>query len=300
MAAHIWLFFKLFNFAYTTPTLNLRITRHAAERISAELINKLQTTLQPEQQLSIFKQHVCRYLPLCGVIFKHQTEVFPSALYQIGAYSHVETLSIDGMSIGQLELEFEHPLQLKQKQLLQLLMRALAPALKNALEYQAMKMLALTDNLTGLANRNQFDNSFKLMVSQCQQQSKNFALMVIDLDNFKWINDQFGHQMGDLVLKTFGQVLKNCSRENDFICRFGGDEFTLLLKGVDDDLFAQIANRICIAVEAEPLLAQFKITCSIGCAYYCDGEILSHLFERADKALYRSKAQGKNCFTVVK
>ena len=136
MTAHIWLFFKLFNFAYSIPVLNHRITRHGAERLSAQLITKLQTTLQPEQQLSIFKQHVCRYLPLCGVIFKHQAEVFPSVLYQIGAYSHVEKLSIDGVSIGQLELEFEHPLQLKQKQLLQLSMRALAPALKNALEFQ--------------------------------------------------------------------------------------------------------------------------------------------------------------------
>lgn len=299
MTANTWLPYKFFSLARTHPLfLNTLIKQSSADRSAINLLTDLQSTMKPDELLAIFHQHVRYYLPICGLTFTHLEGMFSSALFEKGTQSVSEKILIEGQEVGTLDIEFEQTLSTAQKKVLTILINALAFPLKNSLAYQAMTKLALVDSLTGLANRNQFEMSFKNMAHRSHQQSHHFAMLVLDLDNFKWVNDTFGHQMGDLVLMSFAKVLKRCSRENDGVFRFGGDEFTLLLDQATQQTIPDIASRIRDAVLEDRLLAQFKVTCSIGCASYQKGDEMSSVFERADLALYRAKENGKNGFEL--
>ena len=299
MTASTWLPYKFFSLARRHPLfLNTLVKQSSVDRSAVNLLTDLQSTMKPEELLAIFHQHIRYCLPICGLTFTHLEGVLSSALFEKGAESVCEKMLIEGQEIGTLDIEFEQTLSSAQKKVLTILINVLAFPLKNSLAYQAMKTLALVDSLTGLANRNQFDMSFKNMMHRNHNQSHSFAMMVLDLDNFKWVNDTFGHQMGDLVLMSFAKVLKRCSREHDAVFRFGGDEFTLLLDQATQQTIPDIANRIRDAVLEDRLLAQFKVTCSIGCASYQKGDEMSNVFERADLALYRAKENGKNGFEL--
>lgn len=124
---------------------------------------------------------------------------------------------------------------------------------------------------------------------------RDFSLLILDLDSFKAVNDTFGHQTGDLVLREFSRVLSDYTRERDQVFRYGGDEFTIILNGAKNASVLKIAARIQKAIVNNRLLSKFNISCSIGSAHYQTDDDLSSLCERADQALYLAKNKGKNC-----
>lgn len=164
---------------------------------------------------------------------------------------------------------------------------------------QRMQQLALYDSLTGLANRRLFIDRLEHSLRAAHRDRRKLALMFLDLDQFKRINDTLGHDAGDRLLKTIAQRLRGCVREKDTVSRLGGDEFTVLLTDLEETLaVTQVANQI-LKVLKEPIqLGQHEVivSTSIGITIAPDDGINADtLMKNADLALYRAKEQGRDC-----
>jgi len=161
--------------------------------------------------------------------------------------------------------------------------------------------LAYHDILTKLPNRTRFNQYITNLLEQQERVEKPFALLFLDLDNFKYVNDTFGHNTGDLLLIKVGKILKSILRKTDFIARLGGDEFTIVIENYES---LQQIKTLCTKI-IDRLMQQFiikankfNIGCSIGVAIYDDdGMNQTTLLKHADTAMYKSKQNGKNRFT---
>lgn len=164
---------------------------------------------------------------------------------------------------------------------------------------------ARVDSLSGVANRKAFDETLQYLLSNFhrEQQLGCFALLLLDVDHFKWINDTHGHAAGDLVVQNLATFVKSLVRANDFVARFGGDEFAVLFSKIDRDLAAIVADRIRLAIARHNFDVgtngeRVAVTCSLGLATCGDGDTAEAIFARADEALYRSKRGGRNQLQV--
>lgn len=160
-----------------------------------------------------------------------------------------------------------------------------------------IERLYLTDSLTDVLNRRALDKIKNEMIINGLPQ--DYGLIVIDVDNFKHINDQYGHFNGDLVLKHVAQILKDNSRVSDSVIRYGGEEFLLLLKNTNKEDCYHIATRILKALNQTPVCLdkkqEFIVTASFGIAYSDDQVFdFDSLFKMADQQLYLAKSSGKN------
>jgi diguanylate cyclase (GGDEF)-like protein len=158
------------------------------------------------------------------------------------------------------------------------------------------------DHLTGLLERASFLEKLKFNLPKTLQDDQITAIIFVDLDDFKTINDQYGHGTGDDVISITGRRISTSIRAQDLACRWGGDEFVLALQGITSkDLASQLANRLLTAI-SQPLqlgfqeLSKSMLSASIGVAIMDDVNLSSmDLVERADKAMYLAKKAGKNC-----
>lgn len=165
--------------------------------------------------------------------------------------------------------------------------------------YQRSISMAVTDGLTGLYNRHYLNTHLGNMVKQSLQNGKHLALMIMDMDHFKQVNDTYGHDAGDKVLKQLAAAIMQASRSSELVARFGGEEFVILMPETDPQSAYNAANRIREIIES----TKFKIndtdtiskTISIGVAnLYPDGDSAESLLKRADEALYDAKHSGRN------
>lgn len=163
---------------------------------------------------------------------------------------------------------------------------------------EKLERFAFYDYLTHLPNRRLFEDRVEQAILQSERSAKSFALLYLDGDGFKCINDQFGHEVGDEFLRSVGKRMKESIRSGDSIGRIGGDEFAILLENIDDrNLIREVTQRTLVQlrepyrVKGEEIHSSF----SIGVACYPeDGRSLDDLFRSADQALYRGKREGKN------
>jgi diguanylate cyclase (GGDEF)-like protein len=160
--------------------------------------------------------------------------------------------------------------------------------------------MAYHDALTGLPNRILLNDRLQMALAHAQRSQSLLAVLFMDFDHFKLINDNLGHDIGDQVLKGVAARLKKCLRSQDTVARLGGDEFILLLSEFNSPLDAEnLANKILQEIR-KPLQIQehkLNISLSIGVALFPrDGETSTVLLKHADEALYFAKNQGKNCF----
>lgn len=165
---------------------------------------------------------------------------------------------------------------------------------------QQLVFLAQYDQLTGLANRTLFLDHLAAALARAQRNGQMAAVMFIDLDDFKEINDTLGHDTGDQVLKQVAGRLKSCVRVSDVVARMGGDEFTIVLEGLEKREYAELAAQNILKAMLLPLAIsqrELKVATSIGIALYPDdGEDIGALLRNADIAMYRSKAAGGNAY----
>lgn len=158
---------------------------------------------------------------------------------------------------------------------------------------------ARTDALTGLSNRHAMEDEFEREISRCNQDDIPVSLIMIDIDNFKVFNDQFGHVAGDRALSAVAGILKHQFRTRDILVRFGGDEFAILLPEVDEAHAMQVAERVRVAVcgetgDGSDSLIRIPVEISMGVAQLGKKDSLQGLLRAADKALYRAKRAGRN------
>src|SRR5690606_7176585 len=164
--------------------------------------------------------------------------------------------------------------------------------------HQRLRALAENDSLTGLANRYYFDESLRAAIPRAKRQNDQLALLFLDLDNFKIINDSLGHIIGDQVLKEVAQRLLSVVRAGDIVCRLGGDEFAVLAHNFDSqEAISQLAQRILADLRQPIMVGKIEniISTSIGIATYPDaGQSAGDLLKAADLAMYRAKHGGRN------
>lgn len=158
---------------------------------------------------------------------------------------------------------------------------------------------AKTDLLTGVHNRRWMDEMFPRQLARSVRSGHPLALLMVDIDRFKRLNDTYGHRNGDIVLKAVARRLAETLRPTDFLVRYGGEEFVAMLPGAGEQAALTAAERLRSAVETADYKAPepytlLQVTVSIGVALLEPGESVEQLIERADRALYQAKAAGRN------
>jgi diguanylate cyclase (GGDEF)-like protein/PAS domain S-box-containing protein len=167
---------------------------------------------------------------------------------------------------------------------------------------EALQSVANTDPLTGLANRVALADRIRLAIARSRRNSTAFALLYLDIDRFKQVNDSLGHSAGDKLLVQFAMRLRACVRASDSVARLGGDEFIVLLEDLKErDAALRIADKILeetrvpVRIDAREL----AVTTSIGIAYYAGDETGEELVQRADAALYKAKRAGRDAYSLA-
>ncbi|HUB85727.1 MAG TPA: diguanylate cyclase, partial [Rhizomicrobium sp.] len=160
--------------------------------------------------------------------------------------------------------------------------------------------MAITDQLTGLHNRRYMSRHLDNLVSSAQKSGKPLAFLIMDIDHFKSVNDTHGHDIGDEVLREFASRISANIRGIDLACRFGGEEFVVVMPDTDMDFASTVAERLRKSVETNPFVisrapGKLNVTISIGiAASLSEGDTAEALLHRADQALYRAKREGRN------
>lgn len=162
-----------------------------------------------------------------------------------------------------------------------------------------LQWMATTDSLSGLMNRRAFDEVLERVLRRAERRHGPVALLLIDLDHFKSVNDRFGHAVGDEVIRRVSQLLLVNTRSSDVVARYGGEEFVMLLRGMDFERVRFIAERLRMQIESMTGLPNLiSITASIGIAIRRPDDSAASLLKRSDDALYDSKHAGRNRVTA--
>ena len=165
---------------------------------------------------------------------------------------------------------------------------------------QKLDYISKHDSLTGILNRLSLYNKLEYIIANSKRNQKHFAVLFLDLDHFKEVNDTLGHNIGDLLLKEVVVRIKSCIRESDIFARIGGDEFVIILTDIDEFYISKIASTI-IEILQKPFNLKsnnIEISSSIGISTYPkDADCVNKLLKFADKAMYKTKISGRNNFS---
>jgi diguanylate cyclase (GGDEF)-like protein len=272
-------------------------TPNSVEQITARIPSLLQTTLDVEVLLSLFEQQLSNILKFDSFHYEHNdlTIAFNS---QIARHHRCHyKLEMNGQYLGELTLTRRQRFSDAQITLLEDLLCLLVYPLRNCLLYKQALAAALMDPLTGLGNRAAYEKSLDREVDLAKRQQTPMSMIILDIDKFKSINDQYGHLAGDEALNSVADTVVHTLRRSDIAFRYGGEEFVLILSNTDVDSAMSVAERLRVAIEAETCQieqAQFTMTVSLGVAELKVDEAGYQLFERANGALYQAKQAGRN------
>ena len=174
--------------------------------------------------------------------------------------------------------------------------REVAVAVENVRFYKELQFLTVTDPVTNIHNFRHFSNALEYEIKRVKRIPGNLALLMMDIDDFKAYNDEFGHVAGNKVLKEIGRIIQENLRDTDILCRYAGDEFVVVLPGTEKSGSAILADRIRKAIEQA--LFKKRVTVSIGIAQHKPAMIGRDLTVKADRALYQAKKEGKNSICI--
>ncbi len=272
-------------------------TSAARKKRAAEIACLLQVTLDIEKVITLFAGEVRKAMVYKSFYYEESSTNTKIDSGAPARHSCTYNLTIEHDSLGQLT--FTRGKRFSDDEILELenLLVSLVYPLRNAIYYQRALQGALTDPLTGLANRTAMMTALDREIRLARRNQSPLSLIVLDVDKFKRINDEYGHIAGDAVLVALAACLKKSVRTTDIISRFGGEEFSVLLVGANTHSAGMLAERIRANVEAFVLPYKNQdilITVSLGVASLRDEEDERGFFDRADKVLYRAKREGGN------
>lgn len=199
----------------------------------------------------------------------------------------------------------QKPITKEDMRLFMMLANQAGLAIENSRLYELVMHKSHTDTLTGLWNHGYFQNQLEYQISKSHTSGSPLSLLLIDIDNFKKLNDTYGHQYGDKILSHIAKILKESSRETDFVCRYGGEEFSIILTNTTPKQGHLFAERIRERIQdhefpATPNKCLAPITVSIGLASLPgNASTKDELIHQADNALYASKNSGKNRVSIA-
>ncbi|KPW58214.1 GGDEF domain-containing protein [Pseudomonas caricapapayae] len=262
-----------------------------------QLGRQLQTSLEAERILTLFFQGVQRFLPLSGLVYRHAESDLNLRLGEMSSDSATFHLRHEGKCIGELEFQGARPFDPRQLSDLESLLVCLVYPLLNALLYRIATQTALRDPLTSTGNRIAMDQGLAREIEISRRHKQPLSLLMLDIDHFKKVNDEYGHHTGDDVLKTVAQSLKAQLRNIDRVFRYGGEEFVVILSNTGSNSAELIGERLRQAVrnlEFRELDPALTMTVSLGCSTLLPAETADSLLRRADNALYVAKREGRN------
>ena len=266
-------------------------------QLTQKLGLQLQTSLEADRILDIFFQGIQQLLPVSGLMFQHLDSDLLLRLGQSASYSISFQLRHEGESIGELQFERDPPFDAQELGILESLLSCLLYPLRNALLYRVATQSALRDPLTGTGNRIAMEQSLSRELEVSRRSKQPLSVLMLDIDHFKRVNDDYGHYTGDEVLRTIAQAVKGQLRNIDRVFRYGGEEFVVLLTDTNCETAVQIGERLRSAVLglAFPHLApSLSMSISLGCSTLLPSETADSLVRRADDALYVAKREGRN------
>lgn len=263
----------------------------------ADLLARLQTTLDVGQLVRIFAASIQPVIPHASLGYSNLIQEIAVETGKPQTHSCTYRLALGDEALGHLVVTRATPFRREETVLFENLLVTLAFPLRNALMYQRALQSALRDPLTGLYNRSAMDSALSREILLARRNSAPLSLIILDIDNFKDINDSYGHATGDAVIKTLSNRLIDCARKSDILSRFGGEEFSILMNSTDQYGARLLAERICLAVRAthcQTAGGSVRFTVSAGVATLRVQESERHFFERADAALYEAKRSGRD------
>jgi len=286
--------FSEFNALRVFDSVHFENTKHGLA-----LLEQLQTSLELEKILNMFAMEAAKFVDFSGLYFKNGQITQSIRGSRKGKSERQFELKIAGEFIGILTYAVNTPISLTNYKILNELHQYLVYPLKNAIQYHQAMQLAMQDTLTGLGNRRYFDEQLKRAMHHANRHRSHVGLIVCDLDKFKSINDNFGHQIGDKVLMHFANALRSSVRDSDSIFRFGGDEFSVIVESASDQSLIVIESRINHALAQDALLAKYQVSVSLGMTFMNRADSEMSFFERADKLLYQNKLSAGRNLSIV-
>lgn len=239
---------------------------------------------------------------LCSEFYKMPEAATDALLDEIGKRTK-EVAGLFEINIGS-SATFENILKKANEALIEMTLQSQMKASNLQVQNIELQKKATTDALTGLANRATFDDFAASSFATAKASPQPLAVLMIDVDKFKSVNDKFGHPAGDQVLRTLGKLVKTAARPQDLAARYGGEEMALILPGTNRATAAAIAESIRRAIAAKPVVAgtvTIPVTASIGVAVFEPGlpfQQIAQLIKAADLSLYAAKHGGRNCVKV--
>ena len=251
----------------------------------------LQESLDPKQLLTNFASLVARIIRPFNVRFQSSNGLFSLNNQEKYHYSNTYNLPLSSKSprIGSITYQSNSELTVSESQILLELHEVLIPSLRHSLKFAELSSLVFKDHLTNVGNRAYYDECIERAIEQSSRGHQSLSLMVFDINDFKVINDNFGHLKGDKVLQHFAAILTKIIRTSDMAFRLGGDEFVLILQPGDQQSVDKVKERLLTEIDNRPFLADINFSSSIGFAHWQLGEDANTLFSAADKKLYVEK-----------
>jgi len=257
----------------------------------------LQTTLDLKSMLLMFSAEVKNSVYHSGLYYRH---VESKSNITIGRETKQKCsfrLLLENKQLGEITFMSGKPFTQNERSQLEFLLASLVYPLRNALQYLSVYHASMTDPLTGVNNRLILNPTLKHEIGLFHRYKTPLTLLVMDVDNFKKINDDYGHECGDRVIKVISDTLSACIRETDTLVRYGGDEFVILLSNTPSTGAHQISEYIRDTLENIELVYEgnkINFTSSFGCASLTKKDNANSLFKRADDALLHAKKCGRN------
>jgi len=266
-------------------------------RRALALAHALQTTLELDTLIDLFSTEAAKDVPHEGLTYRNPELQTERQVGRRASHSCSYRLLVGGHSLGELEISRRRRFSDQEIMLLEYMLGSLLYPLRNALMYRKAVHTAQRDPLTGVHNRSCLDASLRREMDLAHRHRTPLALVMLDIDHFKNVNDRHGHLVGDCVLRDVAEHAGACVRSSDMLFRYGGEEFVMLLSNTDAAGAHRLAERIRRAVEnlrCRYATTSIRVTASLGVTCLLDGDEPETLFARADAALLQAKREGRN------
>lgn len=280
-----------------TPIGELAIKPDIRPELLLKLSGQLQTTLELSQLLEMFFNEIQYAVLVDGISFNDQTGSL--AITKGKTSQHTANYRLQTQEDCMGNITFHRTTRFREHELANLegLLTTLVYPMRNALRYHEALAAAFRDPLTGAGNRVALTKTLSREIELAKRHNQSLSLLMLDLDYFKQINDEFGHSTGDKVLKGTVKCIGNCIRQTDMCFRYGGEEFLVMLSNASQSGALRIAERIRMSIAAlmfQHPKGNVHITVSAGCATLRPEDNMDSLLQRADDALYEAKSAGRD------
>jgi diguanylate cyclase (GGDEF)-like protein len=288
--------------AYVLGTDASAALKPQVQEKTLKITSVLQTTLEVSKLIELFAAEVQGAAAHHHVSYRNPAQGIDLSLGKPARHSCTYRLLLLGQSLGELTFTRKKRFSEAEIQLIEGLLTGLVYPLRNALLYHDALQAAFKDPLTGVNNRATMNVVLRREVEIARRYGTPLSFIIMDIDNFKTINDTYGHATGDVAIKSLAERVTECIRSTDILFRYGGEEFTVLLNNTTPDGALLLAERIRHTVELSECDYNNKLinmTVSMGVSYLNGEDDEQRLFEKADSALYQAKSEGRNCVRLL-